>query len=865
MRKGRWIVVGLIGVAVAAAVGCTEDAPATGDDRAAIIAGDRGLSIMSRWKYWDRGGDLGSAWRAPAFDDSGWSDGRGKLGYGETYLQTTIGYGPSSSSKYLTTYFRTQFTLGDPAAVTKMTAFLMYDDGVVIYLNGHEVGRQLVPAGQTAATPASSGHEAADTYERYDWTAQLPNLVEGVNTLAVEVHQQTASSGDLVFDLGVQLEFAVAPTPTAGGIPHQSTWRYWDRGGDLGSGWRALAFDDDGWAYNRGPLGYGESYLASVVGYGPSASSKYLTTYFRADFTVDDPAAVTAMTGDLMYDDGLVVYLNGHEIGRQGVAAGQTASTAASGHEAGNAYETFDWTAQRSHLVAGVNTIAVEVHQQSASSSDLVFDLGLNLTVMPPTSGDIARGSTWTYWDRGGDLGSAWRARTFNDAAWPRGPGALGYGESYLATTIGYGGDASHKYITSYFRRAFSIANPAAVTSLVAELMYDDGVVVYLNGTEVKRLHLPSGTITASTLAPGWETGNRYESYDLSAYRALLVAGTNVVAVEVHQAQPTSSDLTFDLALAVGTTCAIAPLGPLSGRAQDGHFGAGGGEDEYADVHWTLERTEGCVDHYRPSGTAHDVVGAHYCWDAEPSAAPIEPTDGELIIDRSTSPATYTVNGLSEWEGLEGCDDPNDSSYGMEPSTLRARWATNLRGSFDGAVISGGNIEVEAHPINWYFTRDEVAFPAPAAGTCVEPRSDRWATSVVANTGHADATWTWESTTGCVDHYTPSGTGRIEPKIDDSPFAFCRVRSYDPDSGPIDADDGDLYIDRSTNPPTFNIGGGARWIATERCERPDGSVQLQNDYFGVSLGMYEGAYQGNRFGGGFGAVMASNDWAFTRL
>ena len=60
---------------------------------------------------------------------------------------------------------------------------------------------------------------------------------------------------------------------------------------------------------------------------------------------------------------------------RGGFALGPT--TLASGHEANNAYVTYDWTAQKSLLVAGTNVIAVEVHQDSPGSSDLVFDLGL--------------------------------------------------------------------------------------------------------------------------------------------------------------------------------------------------------------------------------------------------------------------------------------------------------------------------------------------------------------------------------------------------------------------------------------------------------------------------------------------------------
>src|SRR6185503_16039068 len=167
--------------------------------------------------------------------------------------------------------------------------------------------------------------------------------------------------------------------PSVTAIARGSDWRFRDRGG-LATAWRNRSYDDSGWASGAGPLGYGESYLSTVVSYGSDPANKHITTYFRATFTLENPEAVAALTGELMFDDGAVVYLNGSEIARPGMPAGTiTSTTLASGHEAANSYDSFDWSAARSLLVAGQNTIAVEVHQNSASSSDLVFDLALYL------------------------------------------------------------------------------------------------------------------------------------------------------------------------------------------------------------------------------------------------------------------------------------------------------------------------------------------------------------------------------------------------------------------------------------------------------------------------------------------------------
>src|SRR3954469_24618487 len=66
----------------------------------------------------------------------------------------------------------------------------------------------------------------------------------------------------------------------AAGIPKNANWRYWDRGGDLGTAWRDVTYDDSSWGYATGPLGYGETYLWTTIGYGGNASAKYITSYF---------------------------------------------------------------------------------------------------------------------------------------------------------------------------------------------------------------------------------------------------------------------------------------------------------------------------------------------------------------------------------------------------------------------------------------------------------------------------------------------------------------------------------------------------------------------------------------------------------
>ncbi|HKC25955.1 MAG TPA: fibronectin type III domain-containing protein, partial [Thermoanaerobaculia bacterium] len=162
----------------------------------------------------------------------------------------------------------------------------------------------------------------------------------------------------------------------------------------------------------------------------------------------------------------------------------------------------------------------------------------------------VAQGATWKYKDDGSNQGTAWSASAFDDTLWASGPAQLGYGDGDEATVVSYGPNASAKYVTTYFRRTFAVASPADYTSLSLRLLRDDGAVVYLNGTEVRRDNMPSGAVSYTTLASvalGVPDESTFFTTSLST--SALVAGTNTIAVEIHQANQTSSDISFDLEL----------------------------------------------------------------------------------------------------------------------------------------------------------------------------------------------------------------------------------------------------------------------------------------------------------------------------
>ncbi len=150
--------------------------------------------------------------------------------------------------------------------------------------------------------------------------------------------------------------------------------------------------------------------------------------------------------------------------------------------------------------------------------------------------------SSWSYYDNANEPsnngGMDWNDINYNASSWSQGSAQLGYGDSDENTVI------SSNTKTAYFRKNFTVADPNAFVGVDLELIFDDGAVVYLNGSEVWRQNMPNGTITYNTFASSSSSDNEYATNSIANS---LVAGDNVLAVEVHQVSNTSSDISFDL------------------------------------------------------------------------------------------------------------------------------------------------------------------------------------------------------------------------------------------------------------------------------------------------------------------------------
>jgi hypothetical protein len=344
-----------------------------------------------------------------------------------------------------------------------------------------------------------------------------------------------------------QTNFAPLAFPIAIG----SVWKFRDNGVSPGATWTQAGFNDSSWAFKPGKFGYGDP-ATTTLSYGTDSNNKHVTTYFRTQFNMTNTAGFDTLIFNLLRDDGAVVYINGVEAFRTNMPTGTISNTTlASSDISGAAELAFTEFRVPNTLVNGVNTIAVEVHQASAQSDDKGFDMSITAKRVPMTviNLPVNKLSEWYYLDNGTDQGTAWRAPAFYEGNWNYGPGILGYSDP-SATTLSFGPNSSNKYITYYFRKKFNVSNVAALTdTLIFNVMRDDGVLVYVNGIEVFRSNMPdTGTINYLTWAASTVDGafeRTYYSYAIP--KSILVNGTNTVAVELHQRDGTSSDISFDM------------------------------------------------------------------------------------------------------------------------------------------------------------------------------------------------------------------------------------------------------------------------------------------------------------------------------
>ena len=175
------------------------------------------------------------------------------------------------------------------------------------------------------------------------------------------------------------------------------TWNYYDEGSLDGETWMSTSYSDTKWKQGNAPLGYNKSGVATQLDFGPDSNNKRPTYYFRKSFNLTTaPSASDEFILDYTIDDGMIVYVNGVEAGRYNMPSGSVSYNDVSTTYANGNPDKGQMTIKGSFFKRGKNVIAVEVHNNSLTSTDILWETSLSLIEKNDASNFVSKEAEFT-------------------------------------------------------------------------------------------------------------------------------------------------------------------------------------------------------------------------------------------------------------------------------------------------------------------------------------------------------------------------------------------------------------------------------------------------------------------------------------
>ncbi|MVA75301.1 hypothetical protein GC722_04550 [Auraticoccus sp. F435] len=463
------------------------------------------------------------------------------------------------------------------------------------------------PAGDTVRV-AWSGSSGATSYE----VLRDDRVVAVTGATAVDVplgggNRFFVRAVDAAGNRSASSRVAVPADPNRNPLvlPYGSQWAYRNDASAAPADWTAAGFDDSSWRRGPGMFGFGSEAVVTSTDNPAGSSARAVTSYFRRTLTIPDVDQVKNLTLTTWADDGVAVYVNGKEVGRKNLGS----STISYSRYADAAPRTA--TAQAEPLQiqladadvpdSGPLTIAAEVHLNYKGTRDSSFDLRATATYYtdsdpkpaPPAEADpvqepepepdpvdpapepvdpepvdpapvdpapeaepepvqqpvLAAGQQWAYRTEASAPAAGWSASSFDDSGWSRGKAVLGFGSADLGTDIDNPAGSSARAVTSYFRKTVELADRDGLQSLTLTTWADDGVAVYVDGVEVGRKNLGTGSLSYGRYADSAVRTSAAQAAPLTIEipAADLPDGPLTIAAEVHVNYRATKDLSFDL------------------------------------------------------------------------------------------------------------------------------------------------------------------------------------------------------------------------------------------------------------------------------------------------------------------------------
>ncbi len=496
------------------------------------------------WAYHMTEGVAPLGWAAPSYDDSGWSRGKAGFGFGDEDDETVLSELPTFGDRL---YVRRDFDVPQEMNLKQLGLGIRYDDAFIAYVNGKEILRQGVGKGRADLAEEIGDHEAEEDFEYFALEKAEKHLKVGRNVVAIECHSIDSDEGDFTLDpfLLEELDSDLAggespPLVSTEVTLGENRWRY-TLEQEFEKGWATTDFDDSKWKRGRMPMGYGKRYPVRTS--LRAMEKEVARVRFRRSFPVDNFEALEHVGLIVSWDDGFIAYLNGHELGRAGVARGAGETAIGLGHTGAPLSRYFPFSRVKEHLVKGRNILAIEGHNREKDSSD--YYMGIQFDKAWPRSWKriprdhdpiIDKKAKWEFLAGEDPDKEDWTT----GEGWDRDRAPFGYGlgkaiETELEKMKG-------RHPRFYMRRRFDLEPDEEFEDLGLLLAWDDAVIGYLNGREIVRIGVEKGR---GAKAEGLYKVHGIPSWvyiPLATYRELFRVGENQLAFEGHNRTVSSSD-----------------------------------------------------------------------------------------------------------------------------------------------------------------------------------------------------------------------------------------------------------------------------------------------------------------------------------
>ena len=168
------------------------------------------VPVQAQWRYLKGTAEASTpdptAWRQVGFNDAGWLSGPATFWYGDVFTGTQI---TDMQNGYSSLFFRTKFTVVNPADIEQLVLHAQCDDGFIAWINGHEVARYNVAEGEQPYNALASAGASPDPAVFNDYLLANPKTAvsAGENVLAVQVFNIALTSSDIVWDAALQATF----------------------------------------------------------------------------------------------------------------------------------------------------------------------------------------------------------------------------------------------------------------------------------------------------------------------------------------------------------------------------------------------------------------------------------------------------------------------------------------------------------------------------------------------------------------------------------------------------------------------------------------------------------------------------------